>query len=105
MKEGKEKEILKLNDFYNIRMWREIKNLDTNCKIVREKFVINRERKDVSVVKFKFRYGEKDFYCMQDKERRNTFYIGNNEEYSKKDMIKFKVGDDLYSFVNEKWSL
>ena len=38
MKEGKEKEILKLNDFYNIRMWREIKNLDTNCKIIRETF-------------------------------------------------------------------
>lgn len=105
MIEGKEKEILKLNDFYNIRMWREIKNLDTNCKIIREKFIINQERKDVSVIKFKFRYGEKDFYCMQEKERRNIFYIGNDEEYSKKDMVKFTVGGDLYSFINKKWSL
>ena len=84
-------------------MWREIKNLDMNCKIVREKFIINRERKDVSVIKFKFRYGEKDFYCMQEKERRNIFYIGNDESYSKKDMIKFTVGEDLYSFINEKF--
>lgn len=105
MKEGKEKEILKLNDFYNIRMWREIKNLDMNCKIIREKFVINRERKDVSVIKFKFRYGEKDFYCMQDKVRRNIFYIGNDKEYSKKDMVKFAVGGDLHSFINEKRTL
>lgn len=105
MKEGKEKEILKLNDFYNIRMWREIKNLDMNCKIIREKFVINRGRKDISVVKFKFRYGEKDFYCMQDQEKRDIFYIGNNEEYLKKDMVKFKVGEDLYSFIDEKWVL
>jgi len=105
MKEGKEKEILKLNDFYNIRMWREIKNLDTNCKIIRDKFIVDQERKDISVIKFKFRYGEKSFYCIQEKERRNVFYIGNSEEYSKKDMVKFTVGEDLYSFINEKWSL
>jgi Zn-dependent peptidase ImmA (M78 family) len=104
MKEGKEKEILKLNDFYNIRMWREIKNLDTNCKIIRDKFTIDQERKDVSVIKFKFRYGEKDFYCMQEKERRNVFYIGNNEKYSE-NKSEFTVGEDLYRFINEKWSL
>jgi hypothetical protein len=42
---------------------------------------------------------------MQEKERRNIFYIGNNEEYSKKDMIKFTVGEDLYGFINKKWVL
>ncbi|MBA7498175.1 hypothetical protein ES704_00910 [subsurface metagenome] len=104
MREGKEKEILKLNDFYNIRMWREIKNIDTNCKIIRDKFTINQERKDISVIKFKFRYKESALYCMQDKEKRNIFYIGNNEEYSKKDMVKFSVGEDLYSFINMKKS-
>lgn len=101
MREGKEKEILKLNDFYNIRMWREIKNLDTNCKIIRDKFTIDQERKDISIVKFK--YGEKDFYCMQEKERRNVFYIGNNEKYSE-NKIEFTVGEDLYNFINEKWA-
>ena len=105
MKEGKEKEILKLNDFYNIRMWREIKNIDMNCKIIRDKFTIDQERKDISVVKFKFKFKEKSFYCMQDKEKRNIFYIGNDEEYSKKNMVKFKIGEDLYSFINEKWTL
>jgi Zn-dependent peptidase ImmA (M78 family) len=105
MIEGKEKEILKLNDFCNIRMWREIKNLDTKCKIIRDKFIIDKERKDVSVIKFKFKYREKDFYCIQDKEKRNVFYVGNNEEYLKKDMTKFTVGEDLYSFINEKWIL
>jgi len=102
MKEGKEKEILKLNDFYNIRMWREIKNLDANCKIIRDKFIINQERKDISVLKFKFKYNEKIFYCMQDKERRNIFYIGNNEKYSE-NKIEFTVGENLYSFINDKF--
>jgi len=102
MREGKEKEILKLNDFYNIRMWREIKNIDTDCKIIRDKFIVDQKRKDVSVVKFKFRYKEESFYCMQNKEKRNIFYIGNNEKYSE-NKIEFTVGDDLYSFINDKF--
>jgi predicted component of viral defense system (DUF524 family) len=105
MIEGKDKEILKLNDFCNIRMWREIKNLDKDCKIIRDKFIIDKERKDISVVKFKFKYRERDFYCIQDKERRNIFYVGNNKEYSIKDITKFKVDEDLYRFISEKWSL
>jgi len=42
---------------------------------------------------------------MQDKEKRNIFYIGNSEEYLEKDMFKFKIGEDLYSFINDKLSL
>jgi predicted component of viral defense system (DUF524 family) len=101
---GYQKEIIKLNDLYNIRIWKEIKNLDKNCKIIRQKFVLDKENKDISLIRFEFQYKEQDFYFMQDQEKRNIFYIGINGENNKEIIFNFKIEKDLYSFIHRNWN-
>lgn len=102
LREKNDNQILKLNDFYNIRMWREIKNLDKNYNIIREKFVLDIENRDISLIRFEFRYKGKNLYCLQDEKKRDMFYIGITGETFKRDILfDFKIEKDLYSFMNK----
>lgn len=87
---GENKNILKLNNFQNIRMWKEIKNIDTNCKVIRKKFKLDKYGIDVSPIEIVFRFNDVVYNCIQNNIDKDTFYINK---------IPYRISEDLYNFL------
>ena len=72
---GEDRDALKLNNFQIIRMWKEIKNIDSNCRTVRRKFKLDKYLRDISTIEIKFSFGNDTYVCIQDDEDKDVFYL------------------------------
>lgn len=83
--------ILNLNNFEIIRLWKEIKNIDPECRIKRGQYILDKDLQDISRLEILFKHKGIDCTCLQDRNNRSVFSI-NGKEYS--------LTNNLMEFLN-----
>ena len=83
--------VLNLNNFEIIRLWKEIKNIDPECKIKRGQYILDKDLQDISRLEILFKHKGIDCTCRQDRNNRSVFSI-NGKEYS--------LTNNLMEFLN-----
>jgi hypothetical protein len=81
--------ILNLNNYEIIRMWKEIINIDSQCKTKRKELKLTGSLGDVSAVSLSFTYQGCDYECLQDAKQRDLFYLNGRTYRFSQNLLEF----------------